>query len=253
MPDRLEELLYHGLYPPVHDRGLDPGEWYSDYVVTYVERDVRQLVNVRDLGAFETFLRMCAARCGQLVNLSGLASDCGITHNTAKSWLSVLEASYIITTLQPHYRNFSKRLVKSPKLYFLDPGLAAWLLDIRSPNQLASHSMRGALFETWVYSELLKDTFNRRSQQKYYFWRDRSGLEIDFVADRAGKLLPIEAKSGKTFASDWVAPIERWQAIVGDASQRGWIVYGGDESRPFKGVDILAWRDIDRIFQTLAS
>ena len=184
MPDRMENLLFEGLYPPIHDRGHDPVEWYGDYILTYVERDVRQMVNVRDLGAFETFLRLCAGRCGQLLNLSGLAADCGITHNTARSWLSVLEASYIIATLQPHHRNFSKRIVKSPKLYFLDPGLAAWLLDIRSPRQLAGNAMRGALFETWVYSELLKDAFNRRTHQTYYFWRDRSGLEIDFLFDR---------------------------------------------------------------------
>jgi predicted AAA+ superfamily ATPase len=147
-PGQLEDLLFGGLYPPIHDRGLDPREWYSDYIVTYVERDFRQMVNVRDLGAFEIFLRLCAGRCGQVVNLSGLAADCGITHNTERSWLSVLEASYIIATLYPHHRNFSKRIIKPPKLYFLDPGLAAWLLDIRNPKQLVGHSMRGALFET---------------------------------------------------------------------------------------------------------
>jgi predicted AAA+ superfamily ATPase len=250
-PDRLEDLLFQGLYPPIHDRGLYPSEWYSDYMVTYVERDVRQLVNVRDLGAFEMFLRLCAGRCGQLVNLSGLAADCGITHNTARSWLSVLEASYIIATLQPHHRNFSKRIIKSPKLYFLDPGLAAWLLDIRNPNQLVGHSKRGALFETWIYSELLKYTFNRRSHHTYYFWRDRSGLEIDFVIDRAGTLMPIEAKSGKTSAGDWAEPIERWRMLAGEESGQGWIIYGGEESRSFKGIDILAWRDIDRLFRAI--
>ncbi len=248
-PDNLDDLLFRGLYPPIHDRGLESSEWYSDYIVTYIERDVRQLIHVRDLGTFEKFLRLCAGRCGQLVNLSGLASDCGITHNTARSWLSVLEASYIIATLQPHYRNFSKRIIKTPKLYFLDPGLAAWLLDIRSPAQLSGHPMRGALFETWVYSEMLKDAFNRRSQQTYYFWRDRAGLEIDFVFERSGRMIPVEVKSGRTPAPDWVEPLERWRKLAGEESDRGWVVYGGDENGTFRGVDFLAWREIDRLFR----
>ena len=155
-PETIEELLFKGLYPPIHDRALAPYIWYNNYISTYLERDVRQLINVRDLSTFQNFVRMCAARTGQLLNLSALASDCGITHNTAKAWISVLEASYIVHLLQPHHRNFNKRLIKSPKLYFHDSGLAARLLNIQTADQLMAHPARGQLFETWVVSEFLK-------------------------------------------------------------------------------------------------
>jgi predicted AAA+ superfamily ATPase len=196
---------------------------------------------------------MCAARCGQLVNLSGLASDCGITHNTARSWLSVLETSYIVSTIQPHFRNFSKRMIKSPKLYFIDPGLAAWLLGIRNTSQLSTHPMRGALFETWVYSELLKGAYNRRTGKRLYFWRDRAGLEIDFLAEHANALVPIEVKSGKTFATDWLVPIERWLKLAGREGGRAWLVHGGDDSGMRNGIETLGWRDIERLVAALST
>lgn len=248
--DRLEDVLVSGGYPPIHDRGIDPTTWYSNYVATYVERDVRQLVSVRDLSTFETFLRMCAARCGQVVNLSGLAGDCGITHNTARSWLSVLEASYVVRTLSPHFRNFSKRLIKSPKLYFLDSGLVAWLLQIRDPSELTTHSMRGPIFEAWVYSELLKAAYNHGRQPNIYFWRDRAGLEIDFLLDRGSTLVPVEVKSGATVASDWTRSLERWTRLAGDLAGPGWVVYGGDTSESHDRADVLSWRDIKRLTAT---
>jgi hypothetical protein len=246
----LAQSIWRGSYPPIHDRGLDPAAWFRNYVTTYVERDVRQLVNVRDLLSFETFLRMCAARCGQLVNLSGLASDCGISHNTARAWLSVLEASYIVRLLPPHYRNFSKRLIKSPKLYFLDPGLAAWLLEIRTAEQLAAHPMRGPLFETWVYSELLKAAANRADRPALFFWRDRAGLEIDFIIDRGTHLIPIEVKSGATFAGDWLEPLERWRGLAGDAAGPGWVIHGGEEEGSRRGIACVPWRRIEILLKT---
>jgi uncharacterized protein len=252
LPDRLEDLLLQGLYPPVHDRGMDASKWYGNYVQTYLERDVRQLVNVRDLNTFEVFLRMCAGRCGQLINLSGLAGDCGITHNTARSWLSVLEASYVVRTLQPHYRNFSKRLTKSPKLYFLDPGLAAWLLQIRNADQLVGHPMRGPLFETWVFSELIKARYNRGEPPNLYFWRDRTGLEVDFLADLGTSLVPIEAKSGATFVTDWLQSLQRWTDLAGDASDQAYVVFGGGESARCKGIDAVPWRGISQVLDTCA-
>ena len=247
LPGRLSDLLFKGNYPPIHDRDLDPTAWYANYVATYVERDVRQLINVRDLSTFQTFLRMCAARCGQLVNLSGLANDCGVSHNTARSWLSVLEASYVVRVLAPHFRNFSKRLIKSPKLYFLDPGLAAWLLEIRNPSQLSSHAMRGALFETWVFSELLKGAFNRGRRPNLYFWRDRAGLEVDFIADRGTDLVPIEVKSGATFVSEWLSPLERWTALAGQDAGPGWIVFGGESGGLRKSFETVPWRGVERL------
>jgi uncharacterized protein len=251
MSANLAQALWSGFYPPIHDRGLDPASWFRNYVTTFIERDVRQLINVRDLLTFDTFLRMCAARCGQLVNLSGLASDCGITHNTARAWLSVLEASYVVRLLPPHHRNFSKRLIKSPKLYFIDPGLAAWLLEIRTAEQLATHPMRGALFETWVHGELLKNAANHAERPALYFWRDRAGLEIDFIVDRGTKLIPIEVKSGATFVWDWLEPLERWQELAGEAAGPAWIIHGGEDEGARRAVASVPWRRVELLLAQL--
>lgn len=246
-PESLEELLFKGLYPPVHDRELEPGIWHANYVRTYVERDVRQMINVRDLSAFQRFVRMCAARTGQLLNLSMLATDCGITHNTARSWLSVLEASYLVHLLQPHHRNFNKRLVKTPKLYFCDPGLAAWLLGIQTPAQLAIHPQRGALFETWVVSEMLKARFNRALGSNLYFWQDRSGHEVDVLVEQGGTLIPVEIKSGQTVVADFFRGIEKWAEIAGDAGGRPWLVYAGAQRQSRSSVEVVPWQQIGEL------
>lgn len=243
-PVRLEDLLFQGLYPPIHDRGLEPSIWYGNYVRSYLERDVRQLIAVRDLATFQRFLRMCAARSGRLVNLSSLGNDCGVTHNTARAWLSVLEASFVVHRLVPHHANFNKRLMKTPKLYFYDPGLAAWLLRVETPQQLATHALRGELFETWVVAELLKARFNLGRASHLAFWRDRSGLEVDVVAEHGGTLLPIEAKSGQTVTTDAFRNLERWLALAGDAAGRPTLVYGGEESQKRTWVDVVPWREI---------
>lgn len=248
-PGSLEDLLFSGLYPPVYDRQLDPVIWYGNYVQTYIERDVRQTVNVRDLSLFQRFVRMCAARSGQLLNLSGLANDCGITHNTARSWLSVLEASYLVHLLQPHHRNFNKRLVKTPKLYFHDPGLAAWLLGIQAPGQLATHPQRGALFETWVVSELLKARFNRALASNLYFWQDRSRHEVDVLIDQGTRLTPVEVKSGQTVVSDFFRGLESWTGIAGEESGRPWVIYGGDRPQSRTDVEVLPWRQIGALIE----
>jgi len=243
-PNRLEELLFTGLYPPIYDRHLEPGIWYGNYVQTYLERDVRQIVNIQDLGVFQRFLRMCAARNGQLLNLSGLASDCGITHHTAKSWLNVLQASYIVHLLSPHHSNFTKRLVKTPKLYFLDCGLAAWLLGVQSPEQLVIHTQRGPLFESWVIGELLKARFNHALASNLYFWRDRAGQEVDVLLDQGNLLLPIEVKSGQTVAQDFFVGLERWQTLAGEAAGRAWLVFGGDQRQGRSLAEVVPWREI---------
>lgn len=246
-PGSLEELLFTGLYPPVHDRELEPGIWYANYVRTYVERDVRQMINVRDLSAFQRFVRMCAARTGQLLNLSTLAADCGITHNTARSWLSVLEASYLVHVLQPHHRNFNKRLVKTPKLYFYDPGLAAWLLGVQTPAQLVMHPQRGALFETWVVSEMLKARFNRALASNLYFWQDRSGHEVDVLVEQGGTLIPVEVKSGQTVVADFFRGLEKWAEIAGDAGGRPWLVYAGAQRQSRSSVEVVPWQQIGEL------
>lgn len=243
-PETLEELLFKGLYPPIYDRRLDPSIWYGNYIENYIEKDVRQLVNVRDLSTFRRFVRMCAARTGQLLNLSALAGDCGITHNTAKAWISVLEASYILHLLTPHHQNFNKRLIKSPKLYFYDVGLAAWLLNIQTADQLTIHSARGQLFETWVASELLKYRFNRALRSNLYFWRDNKGHEVDILVEQSDKLLPIEIKSGQTVAKDFFDSLKKFQSMAENMAPHGVLIYGGQQSQNREHMDVIPWNQI---------
>ncbi len=243
-PPSPEQLLFCGLYPPLWDRSLDAAIWYGNYVRTYLERDVRQMINVRDLSTFQRFLRLCAARTGQLLNLTGLATDCGISQNTARAWLSVLEASYVLHLLPPHHANFNKRLVKTPKLYFLDPGLASWLLGIQRPEQLAGHPQRGPLFETWVLSELLKARYNRALDANVTFWRDHAGQEVDLLIDLGDRLMPVEVKSGQTVVPDFFDGLKRWIALAGPAAGEAWVVYGGTRRQTRPGITVLPWRDI---------
>ena len=241
----LDKILFDGAFPPIFDRGLEPHPWHGNYVRTYLERDVRQLINVQDLGTFQRFLKLCAGRTGQLLNLSSLANDCGITHNTAKAWISVLEASYIVHLLPPHHQNFNKRLVKTPKLYFLDTGLASWLLGIRNNEQLATHVQRGALFETWVISELLKARYNAGETSNLYFWRDRSGHEVDLLIDHGTHLSPLGIKSGQTINKDYFKGLDFWRKLTGKFSGKAWLVYGGNNRQTRTDVTILPWFEID--------
>lgn len=241
-PDNVALLLWQGLYPPIHDRAVDANVWYANYVATYLERDVRQALKVQDLDSFQRFLRLCAGRTGQLLNLASLGSDAGISQPTARAWLSVLRASHVIQTLAPYHGSFNKRVIKTPKLYFHDPGLAAWLLGIQRPAQIEAHPLFGALFETWVVSELIKSRFNRGLHSNLYFWRDRSGHEIDVLIDRGTELQPLEVKAGRTVASDYFFGIDYWRSLVGAAPPpAAWLVYGGAERQQRRGVQILPW------------
>lgn len=237
----LDQVLFTGLYPPIHDRQLEPRLWYNNYAQTYLERDVRQLINVRDLSTFQRFVRLCAGRIGQLLNLSSLASDCGITHNTARAWLSILEASYLVFLLPPHHQNFNKRIIKSPKLYFHDTGMAAWLLSIQNAEQLNGHALRGALFESFVLSELLKSRYNQGLASDLYFWRDRSGSEVDVVIERGTYLQPIEIKSGQTLNQDYFAGLQKWLALAGAAAGQPALIYGGDQTLTHAGIAVWPW------------
>lgn len=250
-PSSPEEALYTGSYPPLYDRQLAPADWYPGYVSTYLERDLRQLIQVRNLSSFQLFLRMCAARTGQLLNLSSLANDCGITHNTAKAWISVLEASYILFLLQPHHKNFNKRLIKSPKLYFYDTGLVAWLLGIQSQDQITTHSLRGALFETWVVSELVKGRFNRGLRSNLYFWRDSSGNEVDVLVEQGELLLPMEIKSGRTVTSDYFSGLNKWLALAEDSSGAARLVYAGDVEQPWSNCLVVPWSGVAKIAEAI--
>jgi uncharacterized protein len=242
-----QQAAWLGGYPePVlHQRNAAARQaWFASYVSTYIERDVRQVLNVGDLASFRRFLLMCAARAGNLLNLASLASDCGITHTTAKRWLTVLEASSVLTLLQPHHRNFNKRLVRTPKLYFLDTGLLCHLLQIHSPEQLALHAMRGAVFENWVLLETLKHRYNQGLAAPLYFWRDNHGTEVDLLFEHNGLLHAIEMKSGTSFASDWPAACDKFLSYAGDQAAKPTIVYGGNESFSIGKCHVMGWRDL---------
>lgn len=247
LPKSLEELLVRGLYPPLYDRKILPGDWFSGYIATYVERDARQLINVRDLSAFQRFVKMCAARTGQILNLSSLASDCGITHNTATAWISVMEASYLIYLLRPHHRNFNKRLIKAPKLYFLDVGLATWLLGIHTPEQLRFHAQRGAIFETFVVTEFLKSRFNQGLPSNLFYWRDSKGLEIDLILEAGDRLNAIEIKSGQTIVPDFFSSLKLWGKLAGQADLPSWLIYGGDKALTNENISIVPWKNISKL------
>jgi len=237
----LDSVLFTGLYPPVYDRNLDPGIWAGNYIRSYVERDIRSMINVRDLSIFQRFLGLCAARTGQLVNLSGMASDAGITHNTAKAWIALLEACYIVFLLRPHHRNFRKRLIKSPKLYFHDTGIAAWLLSIENERLMNLSTMRGALFENLIVTEMLKSRFNRGRRSNLHFWRDRSGHEVDLVITKGEELIPVEMKSGQTITTDSCEGLDWWKKLTSEDAS--FLVYGGDRSYNRSGTSVISWRD----------
>ena len=244
-PDDLFETLWSGGYPAVFDRAIPPHEWFGSYINTYVERDVRQIQNVSDLGAFQTFLRLCAGRTGQLLNLSDLGSDGGVSHNTAKAWLSVLETGFIAFRLRPFFRNLSKREIKTPKLYFYDTGLACALLGIREPEQLRHHPLRGALFENWVIAEVLKARVHRGLAPEIYYYRDRKRLEIDLVINGGTSLMAVEAKSGETLTTDFFKALERFgerlAAIDDPVELTKIVVYGGSEPQRRTSFEVMPW------------
>jgi len=242
----LDQVLYTGFYPRIFDKGLNPTEAMGFYVNTYVERDLRMLINIRDLSQFEIFLKLCAGRTGQIMNLSSLGNDCGVNHSTVKSWLSVLEASYIIKLLRPYYKNFNKRLIKSPKLYFLDTGLACFLLDIHNPNQLATHPLRGALFESFIVAELLKKRFNAVQTDNLFYFRDNIGNEVDIIWDRSPQPVPVEIKSGQTISRDVFKGLDYFTKLSGGTDST-YLIYGGDESYTRQSVRVTSWQDIGGI------
>ncbi len=244
MPDRLDELIYNGLYPPLYDRLIEPRHWYADYIRTYVERDVRQLTAVENLSTFQTFLGLCAGRIGNILDLTSLANDAGIAPNTAKTWLSILEASYVIYLLRPHHKNFSKRLIKRPKIYFNDVGLAARLLGIKSPEEVTNHYLRGGLFECLVINEYRKHGFNERSGDHFFFWRDHKGLEVDLIIDHGLKITPIEIKSGATVTSSYFDSLKKFNALAGKECNLGIVVYGGEVNQSRSWGDTVSWRDL---------
>ncbi len=231
-------------YPALYARTLSPARWLADYTMSYLERDVRQISQVQDLSTFQRFLRLCAGRTGQLLNLSNLAQDAGIAQTTARAWLSVLEASYIVFFLpQPHHRNLGKRIVKMPRLYFLDTAQAASLMGIQTTTRLAIHPLRGALFETLIVSEFLKARFNSGFASNLFFWRDNVGLEVDLLLDEPKGLLPIEIKSCATVTDDLFKGLRKWLAVAGDAARLPRLVCAAPTSYQREGINVRRWQE----------
>lgn len=237
--------LIKGFFPAIYSRNLEPHEWLQAYIVTYAERDARQLAAIQDLGAFQRFLKLVAARTGQLLNMQALGNDTGVSDKTVKHWLSILETCYLIHYVRPHSAHFGKRLIKMPKLYLTDVGLAAALLGIQTESQVMSHPLRGALFETLVVNELLKARCNAGLREPLHFWRDNIGTEVDVVLERGPDIAAIEIKSGPTVASDAFGALNKWRRYATERGQFGAIhpalVYGGDTRFTREGVDVMPW------------
>jgi len=247
LPALSNAMIFQGCYPRVYDQHISPINWYSNYIATYIERDVRQMQAVSNLATFQLFMKLCAGRIGQLLNVNSLANDCGISVSTANAWLSLLQASYIIFLLQPHFKNFSKRLVKTPKLYFYDTGIACYLLELESAQQVNTHYLRGGLFECYAIAELMKLRFNVGRVPHYYFWRDKIGHEVDLVIGHGGKLFPVEIKSGQTINQDYFEELDYWSNLAGAEAGRSYCIYTGAESQNRTLVSVLKWQDIPQI------
>ena len=242
-----ETLLFHGFLPRVHDQGQEPNRAYRNYFQTYVERDLRSLLLVKDLSKFETFLRLLAGRVGQLFVASAMAGEIGLSYKTIQEWVSILEASYIIHRLLPYHDNFGKRLVKTPKIYFVEPGLAVYLLGIETPDQLVRDPLFGNLFENMVVMEALKARFHRGKESALYFFRDSNGNEVDLVLDRRPSPLPIEIKSAMTWHPDFLKGLRRFGELIGSV-EPGFLVYGGDMETVGDTATTLNYRHTSRIF-----
>lgn len=239
-------LLFKGGYPSLYSQETDPVKWYANYISTYVYRDVRLLKNITDLVAFERFLRLCAGRIGQLLNMSNLAVEVGKDVKTISSWISVLETSFILFRLQPFHENFNKRVVKMPKLYFYDTGLAIALIDVENAGQLALHPFRGSLFENMIVIEFLKRRFNAGLTNNLFFWRDNVGNEIDLLLATGNNRIPVEIKSGQTVTADYLKGIQFWNKMT--QTEGGFVVYGGDTiQKRSNGISIVPYKELNAI------
>jgi len=252
-PADLFSVLWQGAYPRIYDRGIPAHQWLADYTATYVQRDVRQVINVGDLQVFSAFLKLCAGRTAQEINLSALGSDAGVSHNTARAWLSVLETSYIIHRLPAWHANIRKQVVKAPKLHFFDSGLACYLLGIREPEQLRFHPLRGAIFESWVVSEVYKISAHRGMQLRAFHYREARGLEIDLFMEQGDRLDAVEIKSGATVTADFFKDLRRFPDRLDEAGEkrtiRSHVVYGGDDSHQRSHAQVLSWRDVQQLME----
>ncbi len=247
----LWQALVTGGYPRIYRKQLEPSATYRDYVQTYLERDLRQLIQIRELGDFQRFLRLCAGRIGQLLNTTSLSNDVGVSVNTIRHWLSVLEASYLVILLRPYHENFGKRVIKSPKLYFTDVGLACYLLGIESETQVERDPLYGNLFENLVLLELVKSRINQGKDPNLTFYRDIAGHEVDFIYQQAHQLVPIEVKGGQTFTGDYLKGVERFRSLVGKRCEKGYIIYAGPQEQAVGPFELINYRHSGKILAPL--
>lgn len=247
LPKSVDEEIFKGAYPRIYDKNILPTDYYPYYIQTYVERDVRLMKNIGDLSKFIRFLKLCAGRIGQLLNLSSLANDCGVAVSTITTWISVLEASYICYLLKPDYNNYAKRLVKTPKLFFYDTGLACSLLDIRSVEQVSTHFLRGGLFENLVINEFAKETYNKGEEPNLTFWRDSTGNEVDLLRTVNGKQYAYEIKSGATYSSDFFKGVSKWAKLSGTSPNNCFAIYNGDKNMKTSQGEVFSWTSITKL------
>jgi uncharacterized protein len=245
-PGDLNSMLFRGFFPRLYDRSLDPERYYSNYVKTYLERDVRQLKNIGDLNLFRDFLLLCAGRTGQIVNYSSLGNDVGISHNTVKAWLTLLEISNIIYKLRPFHKNFNKQIVKSPKLYFCDTGLLCHLLGIEEPESISRHFLKGGIFENFVIGELLKGAYSRGKEGNFHFWRDKRGHEVDLLINRGPeRSITLEIKAGSTISSSFFSNLDYYGTLDSSNVPRDrYLVYGGAEHQDRSRAKVRSWREM---------
>ncbi|MDP2365916.1 MAG: ATP-binding protein [Ignavibacteria bacterium] len=240
----VEELILSGFYPRLHESKINYSDFYPSYLQTYIERDLRTLSGIENLNTFSRFLSLCAGRVGQILNLSSLANDCGVSVNTAKSWISLLEASYIVYLLQPFHKSFNKRIIKSPKLYFYDTGVVSSLLRISNKEMLRSHYLYGALFENFVISEVIKKKYHSGTQPSVYYWRESNGTEIDCIIEGGNnRLYAIELKGGETFNNDFLRNLKIFENLQKDIPIKSKVIYNGEIKSKISGIEIMNWRD----------
>lgn len=244
LSENFEDVAYKGFYPRIFDQNIDPEDFYPNYLQTYVERDVRQLSQVGNLNTFTTFLKLCAGRAGQLLNMSELSNEAGVSVNTIKSWVNILETSYIVFRLYSHHKNYNKRLTKMPKLYFYDTGLLSYLLGIKKSSQIKIHFAKGAIFENLVIGELMKRHLHIGKEPNLYFWRDNKGKEIDLIIDDGEFITPIEIKSGSTKRSDYFNGLDYWNKISENDPVKSFVIYGGQENQLRNNGKLISWKSM---------
>lgn len=245
----LDEIIFKGGFPRIYDKDIRPPVFYESLLNTYIERDVRLLKNITDHELFVRFLKIIAGRTGQILNTQAISEECGISNQTVNEWISVLITSYIIFKLAPFHKNYNKRIIKSPKIYFFDTGLACYLLGIKSLQNLSTHYLKGNIFETFIISNFYKINYNHAKLCNFYFWRDNHGKEIDLIIEDGLKIKPVEIKSGYTFHTDFITGLEYWNKLSNNNPENAYLIYGGEENKFFKSTRIIPWHEMKKIME----